>query len=195
MLLENKVAAFSEIGSRFVEEKRKTRTWKSLQNRSTFYWKRLLPSRLCSRVDSFIRKAETLSRTWRRINNTCWTKWPKMVKAGLWVDNPAKISPWTASNKCIYPRNAFGKILIHVTMSKTRLHLSHLTESSLMMAAQFTAMNFIYSPPQIHTFTLLAEPFSCLFDFAFSRKALHESSKIFIEYVLHVARIQSRIQA
>ena len=30
---------------------------------------------------------------------------------------------------------------------------------------------------------------------AFSRKALHESSKIFIEYALHVARIQSRTQA
>ena len=30
---------------------------------------------------------------------------------------------------------------------------------------------------------------------AFSRKALHESSKIFFEYALHVARIQSRTQA
>ena len=43
--------------------------------------------------------------------------------------------------------------------------------------------------------TLLAEPFFCLLDLAFSRKALHESSKIFIEYALHVARIQSRTQA
>ena len=43
--------------------------------------------------------------------------------------------------------------------------------------------------------TLLAEPFFCLLDLVFSRKALHESSKIFIEYALHVARIQSRTQA
>lgn len=42
---------------------------------------------------------------------------------------------------------------------------------------------------------LQAEPFFCLSILAFSKKTLQESSKIFIEYALHVARIQARTQA
>ena len=52
----------------------------------------------------------------------------------------------------------------------------------------------LFSPIKYEN-TLLVEPFFCLRDFGVPRKALHELSKIFVEYALRVARIQSRTQA
>ena len=58
----------------------------------------------------------------------------------------------------------------------------------------------MFSPKQLVFEAHLTSPcwqslsFDCSI-LAFSRKALHESSKIFIEYALHVSRIQSRTEA